>query len=65
MKADEIAIKIYNMSELRLDIGEKLIKEYAMNVATEAYIRGYEDRYKERRINPAVSLSEMDTDNYN
>lgn len=65
MKADEITIKIYNMSELRLDIAEKWIKEYAMNVATEAYIRGYEDKYQERRMNASVSLSEIDTDNYN
>lgn len=62
---DEIVIKIYNMPTLRMDLAEKWIKEYAMNVATEAYIRGYEDKYQERKMNAFVSLSEMDTDNYN
>lgn len=66
MKADEIAIKIYNMSELRLDVGEKWIKEYAMNVAQEAYLRGYEDRHEQRQLpNALVGLSEMEPDNYN
>jgi hypothetical protein len=65
MKMDEIVIKIYNMPTLRMDLAEKWIKEYAMNVATEAYIRGYEDKYQERKMNAFVSLSEMDTDNYN
>jgi hypothetical protein len=65
MKMDEIIIKIYNMPTLRMDLAEKWIKEYAMNVATEAYIRGYEDKYQERKMNAFVSLSEMDTDNYN
>ena len=65
MKADEIAIKIYNMSELRLDVAEKWIKEYAMNVAKEAYMRGYEDGYKGMIPDPSVELSEIDTDNYN
>lgn len=74
MKADEIAIKIYNMSELRLDLGEKWIKEYAMNVAKEAYIRGYEhghnirgyeNGYKGLIPDPSVELSEIDPDNYN
>lgn len=65
MTADEIAIKIYNMSELRLDVGEKWIKEYAMNVAQEAYIRGYEHGYKGLIPDPSVELSEMDADNYN
>jgi len=65
MKADEIGIKIYNMSELRLDVAEKWIKEYAMNVAKEAYIRGYEGGYKGIIPDPSVELSEMDADNYN
>jgi len=65
MKMDEIVIKIYNMPTLRMDLAEKWIKEYVMNVATEAYIRGYEDKYQERKMNAFVSLSEMDTDNYN
>ena len=65
MTANEIVIKIYNQRTLRADIGEQLIKQYAMNVAHEAYLRGYEDRYEGRRPTPAVSLSEIETDNYN
>jgi hypothetical protein len=65
MTANEIVIKIYNQRTLRADIGEQLIKEYAMNVAEAAYLRGYEDRHEDRRPTPAVSLSEIETDNYN
>lgn len=65
MKADEIAIKIYNMSELRLDVAEKWIKEYAMNVAHQAYLIGDNDGYYGYLPTPEVSLAEIDPDNYN
>jgi hypothetical protein len=65
MKANEIVIKIYNQRTLRADIGEQLIREYAMNVAHQAYLRGYDDRHEGRLPNPEVGLSEIDTDNYN
>lgn len=65
MKMDEIVIKIYNMPTLRMDLAEKWIKEYVMNVAQEAYLRGYEDRYQDRRPTPEISLAEIDSDNYN
>jgi len=65
MTATEIAIQIYNQRTLRADIGEKLIKEYAMNVAEAAYLRGFNDSHEGRQPNPSVGLSEIEPDNYN
>ena len=65
MTANEIVIKIYNQRTLRADIGEQLIKQYAMNVAQAAYLRGYDDRHEDRLPNPEVGLSEIDTDKHN
>lgn len=65
MKADEIIIKIYNMPTIRMDLAEKWMKEYAMNVAHQAYVAGYEDGYGGIKPNPQVALSEIDPDNHN
>jgi len=65
MKADEIVIKIYNMPTLRIDLAEKWIKEYAMNVAHQAYLLGHEDGRIGLNSQTKTSLSEIDTDNYN
>ena len=65
MTANEIVIRIYNQRTLRADIGEQLIKEYAMNVAHQGYLNGYEDGYGGIKPDPQVSLSEIEPDNYN
>lgn len=65
MKLYEIVIKIYNMRTLRMDLAEKWIKEYAMNVAHQAYLTGHEDGEKGKLPRPEISLAEIDPDNYN
>lgn len=65
MRADEISIKIYNQKTLRTDLGEKMIKQYAMNVAREAYMRGHNDGHEGKLPRPEIQLAEIDPDNYN
>lgn len=65
MNASEIVINIYNQKTLRVDLGEKMIKEYAMSVAKEAYLRGYNDGHEGKLPRPEIELSELNPDNYN
>ena len=65
MKAEEIVVRIYNQKTLRVDLGEKWIKQYAMNVAKEAYMRGHSDGHEGKLPRPEIELSELDPDRYN
>lgn len=65
MTSSDIVIKIYNQKTLRVDLGEKMIREYAMNVAKEAYIRGHNDGHQGKLPRPEIELSELNPDNYN
>jgi hypothetical protein len=65
MRADEITVHIYEKNTLRVDLGEKWIKQYAMNVAKEAYMRGHSDGHEGKLPRPEIELSELDPDNYN
>lgn len=65
MNASDIVIKIYNQKTLRVDLGEKMIREYAMNVAKEAYLRGHNDGHEGKMARPEIELSELEPDNYN
>ena len=65
MTSSDIVIKIYNQKTLRVDLGEKWIKQYAMNVAHTAYIRGHNDALDDLPPRPEVSLSLFDPDKIN
>jgi len=65
MTSSDIVIKIYNQRTLRVDLGEKMIREYAMNVAKEAYLRGHHDGHQGKLPRPEIELSELNPDNYN
>lgn len=65
MTSSDIVIKIYNQKTLRVDLGEKMIREYAMNVAKEAYLRGHNDGHQGKLPRPEIELSELNPDNYN
>jgi|DEB0MinimDraft_10_1074344.scaffolds.fasta_scaffold17948_6 hypothetical protein len=65
MTSSDIVIKIYNQRTLRVDLGEKMIREYAMNVAKEAYLRGHNDGHQGKLPRPEIELSELNPDNYN
>lgn len=62
MTANKIVIKIYNQQTLRVDLGEKYIKDYARKVAEEAYRMGFNDANKNRNATPSVALSSIDMD---
>ena len=65
MKASDIVIKIYNQQTLRVDIGEKIIHEYAMKVAEEAYRMGFNAALENQNARPAVALAGLNMDKIN
>ena len=65
MKASEIVIKIYNQQTLRVDIGEKMIHEYATVVAEEAYRMGFNDAQNNKNARPAIALAGLNMDKIN
>jgi len=65
MTANNIVIQIYDRETLRADIGEKMIKDYAMKVAEEAYRMGFNDAQNNTTTRPAVALAGLNFDTLN
>jgi hypothetical protein len=65
VKASEIVIKIYNQQTIRIDLGEKMIHEYAMKVAEEAYRMGFNAAQKNKNARPAIALAGLNMDKIN
>jgi len=65
MTANDIVIQIYDRETLRSDIGEKMIKDYAMKVAEEAYRMGFNDAQNNTNTRPAVALAGLNFDTLN
>jgi len=65
MTANDIVIQIYDRETLRADIGEKMIKDYAMKVAEEAYRMGFNDAQNNTNARPAVALAGLNFDTLN